>query len=98
MADKLDGAARHAALAALAGWHEVDGRDAIAKTFTFADFNQAFGFMARVALKAEAMNHHPEWCNVWNRVEVTLATHDAGGVTALDVELAAFMDAAAGSQ
>jgi len=98
MADKLGGAARRAALAKLAGWREVDGGDAIAKTFTFADFNQAFGFMARVALKAEAMNHHPDWCNVWNRVEVTLATHDAGGLTALDIALAAFMDATAGPQ
>jgi len=97
MAEKLGDAARCTALAGLAGWTEVDGRDAIAKTFTFDDFNAAFGFMSRVALKAEAMNHHPEWCNVWNRVEVTLSTHDAGGLTELDIELAAFMDQAAGS-
>jgi 4a-hydroxytetrahydrobiopterin dehydratase len=96
MAEKLSAAARTAALAGLSGWAEVDGRDAIAKTFTFKDFNEAFGFMSRVALKAEAMNHHPEWCNVWNRVEVTLSTHDAGGLTELDIELAAFMDGAAG--
>ena len=85
-------AARREALAGLSGWALVDGRDAITKTFTFDDFNQAFGFMSRAALKAEAMNHHPEWFNVWNRVEVTLATHDAGGLTELDIELARFMD------
>ncbi len=96
MAEKLSEVARATALADLPGWAEVDGRDAISKTFTFKDFNQAFGFMSRVALKAEAMNHHPEWFNVWNRVEVTLSTHDAGGLTELDVELAGFMDAAAG--
>ncbi len=96
MAEKLSEAARATALADLPGWAEVDGRDAISKTFTFEDFNQAFGFMSRVALKAEAMNHHPEWFNVWNRVEVTLSTHDAGGLTELDIELARFMDAAAG--
>ena len=95
MAEKLSDAARAAAMADLTGWAEVDGRDAISKTFTFKDFNQAFGFMSRVALKAEAMNHHPEWFNVWNRVDVTLSTHDAGGLTELDVELAGFMDAAA---
>ena len=92
MADKLSAQARAEALAGLAGWSEVEGRDAIAKTFRFKTFNQAFGFMTRVALKAEQMNHHPEWINVYNRVEVTLATHDAGGVTELDVKLAAFMD------
>ena len=96
MAEKLEGAARETALASLGGWALVDGRDAISKTFQFGDFNAAFGFMSRAALKAEAMNHHPEWFNVWNRVEVTLSTHDAGGLTALDMELAAFMDAAAG--
>ena len=97
MADILKDAARHEALAGLAGWAEVDGRDAIHKTFQFKTFNQAFGFMSRAALKAERMNHHPEWFNVYNRVEVTLATHDAGGVTELDVKLAAFMDKAAGA-
>ena len=70
----------------------VDGRDAIRKVFRFADFNEAFGFMSRVALKADQMDHHPEWFNVYNRVEVTLTTHDADGVTELDVELAGFMD------
>lgn len=95
MAEKLEGAARETALASLDGWALVEGRDAISKTFQFADFNAAFGFMSRVALKAEAMDHHPEWFNVWNRVEVTLSTHDAGGLTALDMELAAFMDGVA---
>ncbi len=96
MAEKLEGAAREEALESLAGWREVEGRDAIAKTFQFKSFNQAWGFMSRVALKAEQMNHHPEWFNVYNRVEVILATHDAGGVTDLDVTLARFMDRAAG--
>lgn len=81
-----------AALARLAGWRAVAGRDAIAKTFKFRDFNTAFGFMTRVALAAEKLDHHPEWSNVYNRVEVMLTTHSAGGVTALDVELASLMD------
>ena len=85
-----------AALARLPGWTAAPGgRDAICRTFRFADFNAAFGFMARVALMAEKLDHHPEWVNVYNRVEVTLATHDAKGVTELDVSLAAFMDGAA---
>jgi 4a-hydroxytetrahydrobiopterin dehydratase len=84
-----------AACAKLSGWGPVEGRDAIVKTFRFADFNAAFGFMTRVALKAEKLDHHPEWFNVYNRVDVTLATHDAGGVTELDVALAQFMDDAA---
>ncbi len=84
------------ALAGLPDWKAAgEGRDAIVRTFVFADFNAAFGFMTRVALKAETMDHHPEWSNVYNRVEVLLATHDADGVTALDVELARFMDQAA---
>ena len=94
MAEKLSDTARAEALTRLTGWAQVDGRDAITKTFTFKNFNEAFGFMGRAALKAEAMNHHPEWFNVWNRVEVTLSTHDAGGLTELDIELAGFMDAA----
>lgn len=89
---RLEGAAREAALSTLAGWQEAPGRDAICKTFKFADFNAAFGFMTRVALFAERMDHHPEWFNVYNRVEVTLSTHDAGGLTGKDVELAAAMD------
>jgi 4a-hydroxytetrahydrobiopterin dehydratase len=84
------------AISQLSGWRVVDGRDAICKTFEFVDFNEAWGFMSRVAVKAEAMNHHPEWFNVWNRVEVTLATHDAGGVTELDITLADFMDGVCG--
>jgi len=85
-----------AAVARLAGWTAADGRDAIRKTFTFADFNAAFGFMTRVALMADKLDHHPEWFNVYNRVEVLLATHDADGVTELDVNLAGFMDLIAG--
>jgi 4a-hydroxytetrahydrobiopterin dehydratase len=85
-----------AALGQLPGWSAADGRDAIVKTFTFADFNAAFGFMTRVAIMADKLDHHPEWFNVYNRVEVTLATHDADGVTELDVTLAQFMDQAAG--
>jgi 4a-hydroxytetrahydrobiopterin dehydratase len=83
-----------AALSRLSGWSAVEGRDAIAKTFRFKDFNEAFGWMARIALAAEKLDHHPEWFNVYNRVEVVLATHDADGVTALDVTLAGLMDAA----
>jgi 4a-hydroxytetrahydrobiopterin dehydratase len=96
MAEKLTADARRAALARLAGWSEVAGRDAISKTFTFKDFNQAFGFMTRAALVAEKMDHHPEWFNVYKTVQVTLSTHDAGGVTERDVKLAEAMDRLAG--
>jgi 4a-hydroxytetrahydrobiopterin dehydratase len=96
MAQKLTGEARSRALARLKGWNEVKGRDAIGKKFVFADFNEAFGFMARVALAAEKLDHHPEWSNVYKTVEVTLSTHDAGGVTELDVKLAEAMDKFAG--
>ncbi len=92
MAEKLTGSARTAALAKLSGWSEVKGRDAIARQFEFSDFNEAFGFMARAALVAEKLDHHPEWFNVYNKVEVTLATHDAGGVTERDIRLAQAMD------
>jgi len=92
MAEKLTGSARATALSKLDGWTEVKGRDAISRKFTFKDFNEAFGFMARAALVAEKMDHHPEWFNVYNKVEVTLATHDAGGVTERDIELALAMD------
>lgn len=93
---KLEGAARTAALQTLAGWRPVDGgRDAIIKTFRFADFNTAFGFMSRVALMAEKLDHHPEWFNVYNRVEITLTTHDAGGLSQRDLDLGRFIDAAA---
>ena len=74
------------------GWTEVEGRDAIHKTYVFKDFNEAFGFMSRVALRAEEKGHHPEWFNVWNRVEVTWSTHDASGLTRLDVDMANWMD------
>ncbi|MBL8544127.1 MAG: 4a-hydroxytetrahydrobiopterin dehydratase [Hyphomonadaceae bacterium] len=84
-----------AALARLDGWRAAEGRDAIVKEFRFKDFNAAFAFMTRVALHAEKHDHHPEWSNVYNRVDVTLTTHDAGGVTDKDVELAHFMDQAA---
>jgi 4a-hydroxytetrahydrobiopterin dehydratase len=94
MAEKLTGEARRAALQGLQGWAEAEGRDAISKTFRFGTFNEAFGFMTRAALMAEKMDHHPEWFNVFNRVEVTLATHDAGGVTRRDIQLAEFMDRA----
>jgi len=84
-----------AAIAQVPEWGLVTDRDAIHKRFTFPDFKQAFAFMTRVALKAEQMDHHPEWFNVYNRVDVTLATHDAGGVTALDVALAKYCDESA---
>lgn len=92
MAEKLSGDARKRALGRLRGWSELTDRDAITKKFVFADFNQAFGFMTRAALVAEKMDHHPEWSNVYKNVEVTLSTHDAGGLTELDVELAEAMD------
>ena len=93
---KLTGEARKAALAKLSGWAEVPGRDAIAKTFTFKNFSEAFGFMTRAALVAEKLDHHPEWFNVYKTVDVTLSTHDAGGVTERDVKLAQAMDKIAG--
>ncbi|MDA7946506.1 MAG: 4a-hydroxytetrahydrobiopterin dehydratase [Hyphomicrobiaceae bacterium] len=92
MADKLDEVARADALAQLEGWTPVDGRDAISKSYGFSDFNDAFAWMTKVADVAEEMNHHPEWFNVWNRVDVTLSTHDAGGLTKLDIALAKRMD------
>ena len=92
MVEKLDGEARKQALAKLSGWTETPGRDAIAKTFVFNDFNEAFGFMSRVALVAEKQDHHPEWRNVYKTVEVVLSTHDAGGLTDRDIKLAEAMD------
>lgn len=89
MTDRIGAAA---ALGDLEGWSAVEGRDAICKSYEFADFNAAWGFMSRVALKADQMDHHPEWFNVYNKVDVTLATHDAGGVTEKDIVLARFMD------
>ncbi|MBI5132824.1 MAG: 4a-hydroxytetrahydrobiopterin dehydratase [Rhodopseudomonas palustris] len=95
MVERLSATDRHEALRALPGWSEVAGRDAIARTFTFTDFNEAFGFMTRAALVAEKSDHHPEWRNVYKTVEVVLTTHDAGGVTRRDVDLAAAMNAIA---
>ena len=94
MTDKLAGDERSQALAALEanGWTLVEGRDAISKTFKFKSFIEAWGWMSRMAIHAEKMNHHPEWFNVYNRVEVTLTTHDAGGLSELDVKLANKMD------
>lgn len=95
MADKLEGAARNQALGELDGWEEVEGRDAIYRKFEFRNFNEAFGFMTRVAMFAEKTDHHPEWFNVYKTVEVTLSTHDAGGVTERDIRMAKFMNKAA---
>jgi 4a-hydroxytetrahydrobiopterin dehydratase len=96
MATKLAGSDRQSAFARLKGWSEVQGRDAITRKFVFKDFSEAFGFMTRAALVAEKMDHHPEWFNVYKTVEVTLSTHDAGGLTELDVKLAQAMDKLAG--
>ena len=96
MSAKLNADVRKSALGKLAGWSDVAGRDAITKTFAFKDFNQAFGFMTRAALVAEKMDHHPEWFNVYKTVAVTLSTHDAGGVSELDIKLAEAMDKIAG--
>lgn len=95
MVKKLDPATRAAALGTLPHWREVPGRDAITRSLKFADFNAAFAFMTRVALMAEKMDHHPEWFNVYNRVDVTLATHDCGGVSERDIKLAQFLDSIA---
>jgi 4a-hydroxytetrahydrobiopterin dehydratase len=97
MAQKLTGEAREAALAKLSGWSEVKDRDAIAKKFVFKNFSEAFGFMTRAALVAEKLDHHPEWFNVYKTVDVTLSTHDAGGLTELDVKLAEAMNRLAGA-
>lgn len=98
MTDKLTEGDREAALAPLleCGWHMVDGRDAIAKTYVFRNFIEAFGFMTRAALWAEKWNHHPEWSNVYKTVEVTLTSHDVEGLSDRDVKLAKKMDALAG--
>jgi 4a-hydroxytetrahydrobiopterin dehydratase len=96
MPEKLDPAARAAIAQRLPAWSLVAGRDALQRTFAFRDFNEAFGFMARVALLAERMDHHPEWSNVWNKVTVTLSTHAVGGLSERDLKLAEAMDAIAG--
>lgn len=90
---KLTDAERAAVTQRLPEWIEVPGRDAIQRSFRFADFSEAFGFMARVALLAERQDHHPEWFNVWNRVDITLTTHDAGGLSSRDMQLAEAIDA-----
>jgi 4a-hydroxytetrahydrobiopterin dehydratase len=96
MAQKLGAAQRDAALADLTGWKMAEGRDALTRSLKFTDFSAAFGFMTRVALAAEKLDHHPEWSNVWNRVEITLSTHDAGGLTQRDIDLARIIDKLAG--
>jgi 4a-hydroxytetrahydrobiopterin dehydratase len=96
MVQRLTDAHRQTALAELPDWIALTDRDAIRRTFRFRDFNAAWGFMSRVALMAEKTDHHPEWFNVYDRVEVTLTTHDAGGLSERDVVLARFMDAIAG--
>ncbi|MBN9556119.1 MAG: 4a-hydroxytetrahydrobiopterin dehydratase [Alphaproteobacteria bacterium] len=93
MMKKLDTKARDTALKALPQWKLVEGRDAITRIFEFRDFNEAFGFMTRAALLAEKMDHHPEWFNVYKKVEVTLSTHDAGGMTENDIKMATAMEA-----
>ena len=97
MTDRLQGAARIKAVQELDGWSDVSGRDAITKTFRFKNFREAFAFMTEAALVAEKMDHHPEWFNVYGRVEVTLTTHAAQGLTALDITLAQKMDGIAAS-
>ena len=92
MTAKLTGKSRSDALAGLKNWTEVPGRDAIGRSLKFVDFNQAWGFMTRVALAAEKADHHPEWSNVYNRVEIVLSTHDAGGLSDKDVALAKVID------
>jgi 4a-hydroxytetrahydrobiopterin dehydratase len=93
MVAKLSDTDRAALPETLPEWRMVQGRDAIARGFRFADFSAAWGFMSRVALAAEKQDHHPEWSNVWNRVEIVLSTHDAGGLSARDVVLARAIDA-----
>jgi len=92
MVERLAGAARSTAIRELHGWSEVDDRDAIRKTYHFGTFGEAWGFMSQVALLAEKMDHHPEWFNVYNRVEIVLTTHDAGGVSERDLRLAHAID------
>ncbi len=95
MVERLSAEARRRTLSQLAGWKQVAGRDAIEKSFTFDSFSQAWGFMSRVALAAEKMDHHPEWFNVYNRVDITLFTHDCGGLSERDLDLAKRINACA---
>ena len=92
MTARLEGAARQQAVSTLSHWRDVEGRDAIERHFGFTDFSAAFAFMTRVAFVAETMNHHPEWSNVWNRVDILLTTHDAGGLSSRDIALAEAID------
>ena len=92
MVERLVGAARKAAVSELKGWTEVEDRDAIRKVFHFGTFSEAWGFMSQVALLAEKMDHHPEWFNVYNRVEIILSTHDVEGLSARDIDLAHHID------
>ena len=92
MAQKLTASEIEQELQKLSGWEKAEDREAISRSFSFKDFNAAFGWMTRIALISEKINHHPEWFNVWNRVDVTLSTHDAGGLTKLDMQLAANMN------
>ena len=92
MADRLTDEERRTALKDLPDWQLVDGRDAIRREFQFADFNRAFGFMCRIALLAEKMDHHPEWSNVYRTVAITLSSHDVGGLSARDIEMAGAID------
>ncbi len=95
MVERLSAEARRRTLSQLADWKQVAGRDAIEKSFTFKSFSQAWGFMSRVALAAEKMDHHPEWFNVYNRVDITLFTHDCGGLSERDLDLAKRFNAGA---
>ena len=97
MVEKLTGAARDAALASLRDWTVVAGRDAIARSFKFPNFNAAWGFMTRVALQAEKLDHHPEWSNVYGSVDITLTTHECDGLSERDIRLATFIDRVAGA-
>lgn len=92
MVEKLSAERRGAALSSLPDWRRLGERDAISRSFKFGNFSEAFGFMSRVALAAERMDHHPEWSNVYNRVEITLSTHDAGGLSERDISLATIID------
>jgi 4a-hydroxytetrahydrobiopterin dehydratase len=96
MGGKLTGAIRDAGIAKLEGWQTINGRDAIAKSFRFKDFGEAFAFMTRIAIEADKTNHHPEWSNVYNTVDITLSSHDVGGVSERDLKLARFIDSVMG--
>ena len=94
MSEKLTAKRREACISKLNGWTEVEDRDAISKSFKFKNFNEAFAFMTKIALEAEKMDHHPEWSNIYNQVEITLSSHDVGGVSERDILLANFIDKA----